>query len=481
MVFARCKEEKVVKDFVPRIHFYDQDFVDMYDRTWVWLDEMWKTKEDHPNFEEGFYTHQSSSTIKLFDVMLSSLFLVYSNQTYSPYSMVDFFYSRQGEDGSIASMYDINTLEPVYSEDNPLGLTLPLFPYVEFMFYHKIGNKKRLKDVVPYIEKYFEWLKNNFQDANGLYAVPYQATEMHDLEREGAKYTVDFNSMVALAALYMANIGDILNDKELAFRYKRIYFSLKTRINGMMWDAESRFYYDLDENENIIKNPHIGGFYTMLAEIPNDEYASFLIEELKDDELFGTDNPFPTVPKSSKYFDAKGNGYRCGVVPFCTYMVIRGLMNYNSFIFARECAIRHMYYILDTLHPDQEVMGETYEIYRPTGEGAAASSIENRVRYLPMLGLVTITLIIENIVGLDISLPRKTVYWTMQALEEMGIEKLSLKKNNITILSNKNARGWEIRLESEKLYYFTIHILDEDKKKTLPIPSGKCSMLIDKL
>ena len=94
---------------------------------------------------------------------------------------------------------------------------------------------------------------------------------------------------------------------------------------------------------------------------------------------------------------------------------------------------------------------------------------------------MTIALIIENIIGLDISLPRKTVNWTMQSLEEMGIEGLSLKKNNITILANKNARGWEIRLESEKLYYFTISILDEDKKKTLPIPSGKCSMLIDKL
>ena len=471
----------MVKDFVPRIHFYDQDFVDMYDRTWVWIDEIWKKGDENPAFPEGFYTHESNSTIKLFDVMLSSLFLVYSNQTYSPYSIVDFFYSRQNEDGAIASEYDINTLEPIYSEDNPLGLTLPLFPYVEYVFYHKIGNKKRLKDVVPYIEKYFAWLKEHFQDPNGLYRVPYASTEMHDLEREGAVYTVDFNSIVALAALYMANIGDILNDKELAFRYKRIYFSLKTRINGMMWDSESRFYYDLDENEKIIKNPHIGGFYTLLAEIPNDEYASFLIDALKDDNKFGTENPFPTVPKSSKYFDSKGNGYKCGVVPFCTYMVIRGLMNYNSFVFARECAIRHMYYILDTLHPDQEVMGETYEIYRPSSEGAALSSIENRKRYLPMLALVTITLTIENIVGLDISLPRKTVYWTMQELEEMGIEKLSLKKNNITILSNKNARGWEIRLESEKLYYFTIHILDEDKKKTLPIPSGKCSMLIDKL
>ena len=98
-----------------------------------------------------------------------------------------------------------------------------------------------------------------------------------------------------------------------------------------------------------------------------------------------------------------------------------------------------------------------------------------------MLSLVTITLMIENIIGLEISLPRKTVDWTMTSLESMGIEKLSLKRNNITILSNKNTRGWEIRLESEKLYYFTIMILDENKKKTLPIPSGKCSMLIDKL
>jgi neutral trehalase len=117
-------------------------------------------------------------------------------------------------------------------------------------------------------------------------------------------------------------------------------------------------------------------------------------------------------------------------------------------------------------------------------EGAATSgNLKNfpKNRFLPMVGLATITLMIENIIGLDISLPRKTVDWTMATLETMGIEKLSLKRNMITILSNKQARGWEIRLESEKLYYFTIEILADKKKKTLPIPSGKCSMLIDKL
>jgi neutral trehalase len=87
---------------------------------------------------------------------------------------------------------------------------------------------------------------------------------------------------------------------------------------------------------------------------------------------------------------------------------------------------------------------------------------------------------IENVIGLNISLPRKTVDWIIPTLEVMGVENLSLKRNFITILSSKSGRGWEVRLESEKLYYFTIDIIGQ-KRKTLPIPSGKCSMLIDKL
>ena len=104
----------------------------------------------------------------------------------------------------------------------------------------------------------------------------------------------------------------------------------------------------------------------------------------------------------------------------------------------------------------------------------------HRKRYLPYAALSTIALMIENVIGLSISLPRKTVDWIIPNLEIMGIENLALKRNLITILSNKSQRGWEIQMESEKLYYFTINILGQ-KKKTLPIPAGKCSMLIDKL
>ena len=166
------------------------------------------------------------------------------------------------------------------------------------------------------------------------------------------------------------------------------------------------------------------------------------------------------------------------------FMVIKGLEKYQQYEVARECAIRHLYFILEGLMPnDEREMGDVYEAYLPCKEGKSSwSGVPDfpRAHFLAGTGLSAIALMIENVIGLSISLPRKTVDWVIPNLEIMGIENLSLKRNLITILSNRGERGWEIQMESEKLYYFTINIIDQ-KKKTLPIPSGKCSMLINKL
>ncbi|MCR5761098.1 MAG: hypothetical protein K6F82_03755 [Sphaerochaetaceae bacterium] len=475
------------KDEIPSIIFYDQDFVDLYDRSWVWVDELWKqgTLADGIPVSPTYISHDGQTTVNLFDTCLSSLFLSYSNQVYSPFEAVDYFYSKQEEDGAIRCDYSLEDGSPVFTEDNPQGVCLPLLPYVEFVFYHKIGNKKRLKEAVPFLEKYFDWLKANFQKENGLFSVPVSACGTGGIPRSEAVYQLDFNTIVAINALFFSMIGDILNDKELSFRYKKLYFILKTRINSLMWDPETSFYYDLDAQENRIPLKMISAYWTLLAEIPNDEKAALMVEKLKDPACFGTENPFPNVSADSPCFREDAYNLCGAVVPFNTYFVVKGLEKYGERVFARECAIRNIYFILDTLNPDENTQGDTWEAYLPSREGFPAGADNNplfpRKKFLPQLCLMTITLMIEDVVGLDISLPRKTVNWTVPSLEVMGIDKLSLKRNFISIMSSKNTRGWEIRLESEKLYYFTIEIIDEDKKKTLPIPSGKCSMLIDKL
>ncbi|MDR0569483.1 MAG: hypothetical protein LBG87_09800 [Spirochaetaceae bacterium] len=505
----------IKRDF-PKVHFYDQDFVDIYDKTWAWIQDCWNAAgemnsgaPEKPEFSEDagsdihnagsgassiegkFFSYPGSPVVQQADAIFSSFFLVYSNRIYQAHPTLDVFYARQEPNGAIRSAYAIETGLPVVMDpDNPEGLGLPLFAWAEFNLYHKSANKKRVKDILPILQRYMEWIDKTFKQSNGLYRVPLSATSMVNAPREGVAYPMDFNTMIAINVLYMSALADILNDKESSFQYKRQYFSLKTRINSLMWDPESGFYYDLDEAEKRAPVKLLAGYWSLLAEIPNDDKAEQLIEKLQNPEFFGSPHPFPSVAVNEPFFDASGRGYRGSVFPHLTFMVIKGLERYQRWDLARECAIRHLYFVLDSMGPEGSApnapvhaKGQLWEAYLPLKEGPAQWAERPefpRAQYLTYDALSTICLTIENIVGLFISLPRKTVDWIIPNLEIMGIENLSLKKNMITILSNKSGRGWEIHMESEKLYYFTINILGK-KKKTLPIPSGKCSMLIDKL
>ena len=482
------------KDF-PRVHFYDQDFVEIYDRTWAWVADCWTSGGAESGFDKiKFFHYPQKPILDVMEQVFSSFFLVYSNRIFPASNGLDALYALQEEDGAIRATYDIATGKPIFSSDNPDGLMLPLFAWAEYNLYHKTANKKRVKDVMPALRKHYKWLESNYKGANGLYSVPIAASGLMNSPREGARFLVDFNAAMAMNALYISALGDILNDKEISFQFKRDYFSLKTRVNSKMWNADDGFYYDLDEKENQVKVKTIGSYWLLLAEIPNEERAEKLVAKLKDPACFGTENPFPTLSADHPEYDKKGNGFCGSVITAFTFMVIKGLEKYNFYEFARDCAIRHLYFILDSMHAtaDHGEHGEGHQkdhkpivwsAYQPQAEGKAIWEDHPEwpyPHYLPYNGLASVTLMIENIVGLYASLPRKTVDWIIPNLEIMGIENLSLKRNMVTILSSKSGRGWEIHMESEKLYYFTINVLNK-KKKTLPIPSGKCSMLIDKI
>lgn len=474
------------KDF-PKIHFYDQDFVDIYDKTWNWLADYWINPASGETSPDGLFIYPQHSELILdqSEAIFSSFFLVYSNRNYPANVDLDFFYAHQEENGAIRWKYDTRTGKPFVEEKiNPEGIGLPLFAWAEFNLYHKSANKKRVKEIMPLLVKYMDWIDRTFRKENGLYSVPPEACGMFNSPRKGCYYSVDFNSCMAINAAHMSALGDILNDKDLSFKYKKMYFSLKTRINSFMWDNETGFYHDLDKDEKRLPQKTIAGFWPLLAELPNADRADTLIAHLSNPATFGSEHPFPSLSMDSPDFKESGEGYKGSVFPTMNFMVIKGLEKYQKYEFARECAIRHLYFILEGLSPaDSKSKGDLYEAYLPGKEGPASLSRKTdfpKKRYLHYIGLSTIALMIENIIGLNISLPRKTVDWVIPNLEIMGIERLSLKRNLITILSNKSTRGWEIQMESEKLYYFTINILDQ-KKKTLPIPSGKCSMLIDKL
>jgi neutral trehalase len=476
------------RDF-PRIHFYDQDFVDIYDKSQVWVSDC---LSEAAGSDDKLFVTPGSGMVDQNTAIFSSFFLVYSNKIYPASSALDYLYAKQEENGAIRCAYSATDGSRMIDPANPESVGMPLFAWAEYNHYHKTANKKRVREVVLIIDKYNEWLDATFKRENGLYETPIRATGWWNSPREEAAYLVDFNSAMAVNAVYMSALSDLLNDKDMSIRYKQKYFSLKTRINNLMWDAGSGFYYDIDKHEKRVMVKTLAGYWPLLAEIPNADKADRMTAKLSDPECFGTEHPFPSIAKSEAAFQEDGHGYSGSVFPHLTFMVLKGLERYQKHDLARECAIRHLYFMLDSMSPDGDHhKGSLWEAYLPTREGPALpppsfslddpfQAVFPRKQHLAFAALSTISMMIENVVGIFVSLPRKTVDWVVPNMETMGIENLSLKKNLITILSNKSGRGWEIHMESEKLYYFTINIIG-NKRKTLPIPSGKCSMLVDKI
>ena len=431
------------------------------------MKDYWKRGTSRNGLSTKYFSHPESTRINQFEACFATFFLVYSNRIFPVLSALDNFYEKQEEDGAIRGEYNEEDGQPIHSRDNPKGVLPPLFAWAEHNVYHKLGAKKRIRDVLPVLEKYYQWIENTFKKPNGLFSVPLSATMMDNAPREDMEYPIDFNSQVALFAYYMSELADIINDKETNYKYRKSYFSLKTKINSLMWDERDGFYYDLDVKEKRLRTKTIASFWPLIAEIPNEARGERLIDHLVDPHEFGIENPFPTLAVRDKHFDPSGMGYRGSVFPPLDYMVIKGLEKYKRFDLAREFAIRHMYHVLDGFYPNNGKKGSLYEAYAPQSEGPAKWPGKKgfpRTMFLPYTALSTVSLMLENVIGLDISLPRKTVDWTIPTLEMMGIEDLALKRNLITILSSKSNRGWEIHLESEKLYYLTIDLFGSEEQ-----------------
>ena len=439
----------------PKLIYYDQDFIQGYQKTWLKLEKFWYTDPDEP---KSFLFHKSnSSVLNQFETTMFAFSLVYQEKPLLAIQQIDYFYQFQEEDGAIRANYDFQSGEVIPQEGNPENVNPPLFSWIEYHFYHKVGMKKRIQNIFPKLEKYFEWIDAQFYDKKlGLLKAPLAAVGWQNSARQqdNAVYLIDFNAQQLLNAYYMAIIGDLLNDKEIAFRYRKYYFSLKTRIMNQMWNPNTNFFYDLDRKGKMIGSATLCSYWLLLCDVLNEERLERMMSKLRTPEWFGSENPFPSLAQHHPDFSAEGRGCYGSVMPALNFVIIKGLEVYQYHRQAREFAIMHMYHILDTYFLESEYQHDFWQAYMPyENKPALMPSPDNSGNfmcaqggYAHMTSLITVNLFIETILGLNISLPRKTVDWVIPNIEEMGIRNLSLRRNVISIQTRKTFRGWEIRL-----------------------------------
>lgn len=471
---------------IPSIKYFNPDLVDLYEKSWIWISKSWKTNDNKDVLPEAFL-ETDDDNFDYFYSLIPTFFLSYSAGKFNPEYMIDYFYSKQESNGSINAHFSKKTGKPTCKEKANPDIMPPIFAAAELFLYNKNGDKKRLKNVISKIKAFYEWLfEVTSYKKYGLLKTDRNVSLLGNVDRLNAAFLVDFNCVVAYDLLCLYEIGDLLNDSTVKMFAKPNSDKILCNVRDMMWSNNDGFLYDLDINLNIIKNQHIGGIFYLLSNEVN-YISSAIIEKLKDPNYFDTYNIFPTVPKSSPQFKKNTDGFYGGCSSILTYFVIKGLEKKGEYAFATSASLRHSFTLLDSLSLDDNgEKGDVWEVYKNEEDGPVPFKDNNgkeyypHKKYLTASSLITISLMLENIIGMNISIPQKTVSWTIETYQEMGIVNFPLKHNSVSIECLRNTRGWEVRIESEKLYYFKFAVLSENKVHNLPIPSGKCSLLPEK-
>jgi neutral trehalase len=287
-------------------------------------------------------------------------------------------FSKQREDGklSLAAQPGI----PPGDDDD----TQP--PIIAWSLCHQNERTTRtdlIAELYPSLMRYLEWFETHRKNETGLYGWRVRTTEDAIRAARGGESGMDnsprFDHVTAITAVdlssYMAS--EYFSLEKLARCLERAgdvqeWRQRRTRItdlvNRLLWDDETRFYYDLDEHGEFVAIKTTAGLMPLLGQIPDRDQAESLRMHLLNPNEFWSEFPAASVSQDERSFSY--DMWRGPTWPNVNVLLYYGLMAYGFFQEARalaratvneivRCYLRHgcfyEYYDATAAHPPAEL------------------------------------------------------------------------------------------------------------------------------
>ncbi|MFP4471458.1 MAG: MGH1-like glycoside hydrolase domain-containing protein, partial [Bacteroidales bacterium] len=222
----------------------------------------------------------------------------------------------------------------------------------------------------PYgiIENVRDWYNAVFQ----VSAERYLDVDKEDISDE--LECLDLGLMVVKEMRCLAKMAEALDKPKQAKRWTKRADSLSDRINELMWDEETGFYYHVNRDDHSwffmtrdLRRQEIIGFLPMWAEACPPDRAEKLIETLTNPDKFWRKYGVPTLAADDVWYTpyvdycCKWNG---PVWLLWDYMVFDGLVNYGYTDLALELADKMMLAVTTQLSKNHNY----WESYSPDNE-----------------------------------------------------------------------------------------------------------------
>jgi len=412
-------------------------YVDLY---WKACDLAYAHVLRQPGLPQSPYMDEAfrDDTIWIWDTCFMSLFCRYAPETLPGIESLSNFYAPIYDGAPMKCFYDHNPDYTVLIQhpDNP-----PLFAWVEWEYFQMTGDKARVKWLLEdkqYLQKHYQWfntLKRGEKFPWARVAVHLNpqplgfqwrgvSSGMDNSPRFGKDVlAIDALAQQGLAAKYISQLAQVIDDKPLAAQYRKEYERIRDLVNEHYWDDADGFYYDLmPDGKTFSKVRTPASFWPVLAGMATPQQVARMAEHVRDPNDLGGVVPWVSVSRSDKAFNAETGDYWRGAVWLPTaYMGIRALTENGQGDLADETAeavLNHMY--LTYRDYDPHTIWECYNPEQPVPAYRGSKLV--RRDFCGWSALGPISLLIENVIGIhSVDALNHVVEWRLHQPGRHGI------------------------------------------------------------
>jgi hypothetical protein len=489
------------------------EYVEAYWKAWELAFRNFHVPSPESGFVSPFIDAAFNQNIFLWDTCFMTMFCNYGHPLVPGIGSLDNFYAKQHEDGEICREIVRNTgrdyQEWVNREDWPLfsrwgwvsagsrerkpvrvtyvgrtppavnarltldALNHPIFAWAEIESFRVTGDRDRLRRVWEPLCRYYRAFQNYVRQGNGLYMTDWASMDNSPrnefLDQGGV--AVDTSAEMVLFARQMAAIGKIVGKGRAARLFLRDADEVTACINRLMWDPETKFYFDLDRNGRRIPVRTIAAFWTLLAGVASGDRLEGLTAELKNSASFARMHRVPTCSAAEKVFDPKGGYWRGAVWSPTTTMVVRGLENYSQDDLAREIALNHLQLVTAVFKSS----GTFWENYAPDSVSPGTPAKRDFVGWS---GIAPIAYLLEYAVGLRPDAERNELIWRLRSRQRTGCERFRFNGHTVDLIADPDPGNGRTRIVVVSDGSFRLKVVVAGSEFKHDIRSGKQTLLV---
>ena len=392
--------------------------------------------------------------------------------------LLDNFYARQHDNGFICRALDPADGDDCHLPYEPNSTGPALLAWAEWRRFRLSGDASRIATVFPALLAYHRWCRANRTWPNGLYWATGHSSGLTNQPRvPGGRHHhahwswVDATAQAALDAGLLERMALLLGEKELADEAAAERATLEQAFNATFWNEEQSYYQDAGPGGRFSPVKSIAAYWALLTEpLVSKANLTPFIQHLRDTWSFRTPTVLPSLAADDEAYNARtGNGWRGGVWPTLTYMVLRGLGLNEQYGLAHKLAVTHV----DTVSQVFDATGHLWSHYAPEdvspGEPAEPDSAGQTAA-------AVIAMLLENVIGVWVDWPLRQVTWRrhLERAQGYGVQGLPLGNEGTLDLT---CVGQTVRIRSDAPLNLVLHNGTEVIQSA--VPAGAFEIALD--